>query len=85
MGPGVKIFSSNHNTKETSVPMNVQPVVEDDIVIGNDVWIGANVVIVAGSIIGKGSVIAAGSVVTKNIPEYCIAAGVPAKLIKSRK
>lgn len=85
MGPGVKIFSSNHTTKTTAVPMNVQPFVEKDIVIGNDVWLGSNSVVVSGVKIGDGSVIAAGSVVTKDLPEYVIAGGIPAKPIKNRE
>ncbi len=85
MGPGVKIFSSNYTTTDIDVPMIFQPFVEKDIVIGNDVWLGSNSVIVAGVKIGNGSIIAAGSVVTKDIPEYTIAGGIPAKPIKSRK
>jgi acetyltransferase-like isoleucine patch superfamily enzyme len=85
MGPGVKIFSSNYTTTDVEVPMILQPYVEKDIVIGNDVWLGSNSVIVAGVKIGDGSIVAAGSVVTKDIPEYMIAGGVPAKPIKSRK
>ncbi|RMF98059.1 MAG: acyltransferase [Candidatus Schekmanbacteria bacterium] len=84
MGPGVKIFSSNHGT-DTGVAMNVQDFKEKDIVIGNDVWIGANCVILSGVTIGDGAVIAAGAVVTKDIPPYTIAGGVPAKVIKQRK
>jgi acetyltransferase-like isoleucine patch superfamily enzyme len=85
MGPGVKIFSSNHSTADTELPMNLQPVVEKDIVIGSDVWLGSNSIIVAGVRIGDSSIVAAGSVVTKDISEYIIAAGVPAKPIKSRR
>ena len=85
MGPGVKIFSSNHNISDTETPMNIQPFIEKDIVIGDDVWLGSNSVIIAGVNIGNGSVIAAGSVVTKDIPDYVIAGGIPAKPIRSRK
>jgi acetyltransferase-like isoleucine patch superfamily enzyme len=85
MGPGVKIFSSNYTTTDTEVPMILQPFIEKDILIGSDVWLGANSIIVAGVKIGDGSIIAAGSVVTKDIPEYVIAGGIPAKPIKSRK
>lgn len=85
MGPGVKLFSSNYSKTDTELPMILQPFVEKDIVIGNDVWLGANSVIVAGVKIGDGSIIAAGSVVTKDIPEYVMAGGNPAKPIKSRK
>ncbi len=52
--------------------------------IGNDVWIGQNAVIMAGVKIGDGAVIGSGAVVTKDIPDYAIAVGVPAKVIKYR-
>ena len=52
--------------------------------IGNDVWIGDNVSIIDGVKIGTGSIIGAGAVVTKDIPPYSIAAGVPAKIIRKR-
>jgi len=84
MGPGAKIFSSNHNTR-LGVPMNTQPHIEKDIIVGNDVWIGANSVIVAGVSVGDGAIIAAGSVVTKDVPAYTIVGGIPAKIIKYRE
>jgi acetyltransferase-like isoleucine patch superfamily enzyme len=83
MGPGVKIFSSNHST-HVGTPMNLQPFVEKDIIIGNDVWLGANSVIVAGVTIGEGAIVAAGSVVTKDVPEYTVVGGVPARPIRTR-
>lgn len=52
--------------------------------IGHDVWIGSNVLIKQGVKIGNGSIIAMGSVVTKDIPDYSIAGGVPAKVIRNR-
>ena len=52
--------------------------------IGNDVWIGANVVVLRGVTIGDGAIIAANAVVTKDIPPYSIAGGVPAKVIRPR-
>ncbi|OFW63503.1 MAG: hypothetical protein A2Z35_06610 [Actinobacteria bacterium RBG_19FT_COMBO_36_27] len=84
MGPGVKIFSSNHGTK-VGIPMNIQTPIEKDINIGNDVWLGANSVVVAGVTIGDGAIIAAGSVVTKDVPAYTIVGGIPAKPIKKRE
>ena len=61
------------------------PIIEEDysIVIGNDVWIGANAVITAGVHIGRHSVVAAGAVVTKDVPEYSVVGGVPAKVIRT--
>ena len=60
------------------------PTTKGDIIIGNDVWIGTGVTILSGVKIGDGAVITAGAVVTKDIPEYSIAGGVPAKVIKFR-
>lgn len=56
----------------------------ENIEIGNDVWIGTKSVILKGITIGDGAIIGAGSVVTKNVPPYCIVAGVPAKIITFR-
>jgi phosphonate metabolism protein (transferase hexapeptide repeat family) len=52
--------------------------------IGNDVWIGSNVCILNDVKIGHGAVIAMGSIVTKDVPDYAIVAGVPAKVIRYR-
>lgn len=52
------------------------------VVIGDDVWIGANCTILPGVTIGHNTVVAAGAVVTKDISDNCVAAGVPAKVIK---
>ena len=52
------------------------------VAIGDDVWIGGNCTILPGVTIGKNVVIAAGAVVTKDIPDNCVVAGIPAKIIK---
>ena len=52
--------------------------------VGNDVWIGMNAIVLRGVKVGNGAVIAAGSVVTKDVPDFSIVAGVPARLIKMR-
>ena len=59
--------------------------ISKEVIIGNNVWIGADVYICKGVTIGDNSVIGAKSVVTKSIPPNCIAAGVPAKVIKTLK
>ncbi len=61
------------------MPENDLPVVIDD-----DVWVGCNVTILKGVHIHTGAIIAAGALVTKDVPEYAIVAGVPAKVIKMR-
>lgn len=55
-----------------------------NIVIKDDVWIGYGTIIMSGVTIGQGAIVAAGSVVTKDIPEYAIVGGVPAKIIRYR-
>lgn len=72
----------NHGYEDITVAPRSQKCTTATIHIEDDCWIGANVVITAGVTIGKHCVIAAGSVVTKNIPEFSIAAGNPAKVIK---
>ena len=57
---------------------------EHTIVIGNDVWIGYRATILAGITIGDGAIIGAGALVTRDIPPYAIAVGVPAKVIRYR-
>lgn len=56
-----------------------------EVVIGNDVWIGMRVIIMPGVTIGNGVVIGAGAVVTKDVPDYAVVGGVPARIIKFRK
>ncbi|WP_328824526.1 acyltransferase [Thalassotalea algicola] len=56
-----------------------------DIFLHDDVWLATGVKVMPGVTIGKGTIVAAGSVVTKNLPDYVLAAGVPAKVVKSIK
>lgn len=83
LAPGVVLTASNYSIAK-GTPVMDQPKVERDIVIGDDVWLGANVVVTAGVTIGNGAIVGAGAVVTSDLPENCIAGGVPAKVIRSR-
>ncbi|RLZ12793.1 acyltransferase [Faecalibacter macacae] len=65
-----QIVSSNH---QMTSPIKIE----------DHVWIGTNVIILKGVTVGEGSIIAAGSVVTKDIPKNSLAAGIPARVIKS--
>lgn len=78
------IVSSNHTIPKKDVLIRSQGDILLPVVIGNDVWIGAGCNILGGVSIGNGCVIGAGSVVTKDLPPYAIAVGVPAKIIKYR-
>ena len=73
MGPGVSIFSENHNADNTDEYIMNQGATRKGITIEDGVWLGAKCTILDGS------------VVTKDVPAYSIVGGVPAKLIKNRK
>ena len=85
MGPEVVIYTAGHKHDRTDIPMEQQG---DDgvkpVEIGNDVWIGRRVIILPGVKIGNGCIIGAGAVVTKDIPDYSVAVGVPAQVVKNR-
>lgn len=78
------IYANNHTFSDPNVNIQDQKSSFKGIVIGEDCWLGSGVRVVDGVTIGKGSVIGAGAVVTKDIPAYSIAVGVPAKVISSR-
>lgn len=84
IGPKTLIWGKDKEIRRGEL-IRKQPDIKSPITIGNDVWIGANATILKGVYIGDGAVIGAGSVVTKNIPEYAIAVGNPAKVIKFRE
>ncbi len=84
ISPRVSIYAENHVFDNPEILMKEQGVTQAPVIIEDDCWIAANSIILAGVTIGRGSVIAAGSVVTKDIPPYSVAAGVPAKVIKQR-
>lgn len=65
--------------------MGEQGSVVKEVSIGNDVWIGMRSIIMPGVTIGNGVVIGAGAVVTKDVPDYAVVGGVPARIIKFRK
>ena len=85
MGPEVVIYTSGHDFSRTDIPIMEQGSTEvEPVVIGSDCWIGRRAMIMPGVHIGDGCVIGAGAVVTKDIPPYSVAAGVPARVLKSR-
>lgn len=82
MAQNVVLSGMNHGFEDVSIAPSKQPISKSQISVEDNVWIGANVSITAGVKIGKHSVIGAGSVVTKNVPQYSVAAGNPARIIK---
>lgn len=83
-GPGVSIFSETHNHADSDVFINEQGETRVGVTIEDGVWIGSAATILDGVTIGRNSIIAAKSLVNKNVPPYSIAAGNPAKIIRSR-
>jgi len=74
-----------HNLDDLSRPMSDQELTsKGDIVIEDDVWLGMGVKVMDGVRIGQGAVVGANAVVTKDIPPYSIAVGVPARVIRGR-
>ena len=78
------MFYSTMKQNGTTLSQSNKVEERKNIVIGNDVFIGANVVVLDGVTIGNGAVIGAGAVVSKNIPPYAIAIGVPIQILKYR-
>lgn len=81
MAPNVAIYTAGHpvhpDTRNTAYEYGIE------VTIGDNVWIGGNTVICPGVHIGSNTVIGAGSVVTKDIPDWCIAAGNPCRVIRT--
>ena len=84
-GPGVSIHTENHNFNEVDKPIRLQGATRKGVEIGEDCWIGSKSVILDGVKIGSHVIVAAGAVVNKDVPDYAIVGGVPAKIIKMRK
>lgn len=81
---GAAIYGFNHGHARTDTPIWRQPHTSQGVVVGEGSWIGANSVIVDGVTIGAHCIVAAGATVTRDVPDYCIVGGVPAKIIARR-
>lgn len=84
IGPYSIIYTHDHNyhQKNISAPWKGVPI-NKPVIIHDGVWIGARVTILSGVTIGKGAIVGAGAVVLKDVPNYTLVGGVPAKNIKS--
>ncbi len=85
IAPGAKLFGENHIFSRTDIPFKEQGNKSEGITVGDDVWIGADAIIVDGVKVGSHVVLAAGAVVTKDIPDYALAGGNPARVIRDRR
>ncbi|SOD59021.1 transferase hexapeptide (six repeat-containing protein) [Streptomyces zhaozhouensis] len=84
IGAHASILGFNHGM-EPDRPVHRQPTSERGITIGDDVWIGSNAVLLDGITVGSGAVIGAGAVVTRDVPEWAVVGGNPARVIRDRR
>lgn len=84
IGNNVTFIDDDHRFERRDVPMRDQGVTAREIVLEDDVWIATGVTILRGVRIGKGAIVGAGAVVTKDVPPYAIAVGVPARVTRER-
>lgn len=78
----VYISDNLHGYEDVNTPIKQQPIIQKSkVIIGSGSWIGENVCVICSSI-GKNCVVGANSVVTHDIPDYCVAVGIPARIIK---
>lgn len=85
LAQGIVVTALNHNFTDCTKRIDEQGISTKEVTIGNDVWIGANATILPGVTIGRHCVVAAGSVVTKDVPDYTVVGGVPARIMKKLK
>ena len=85
MAPQVVIFTANHIFASRTVPMRLQGSTEArPVVIEDDVWLGQRCMVMPGLRIGRGAVVAAGAIVTKDVPQFAVVAGNPARVVGER-
>ena len=79
------IIGGGHSSEDADTPFRDQEKHAKGIKIGKNVWLGAKSVIMDGCSVGDNSIIGAGAIVTKDVPEYSVAVGMPAKVMKDRR
>ncbi len=86
LGPGVKIWTTNHSFEDPDTIIRKQGCSYKEVTIGRDVWVGANSFIMPGTTLGDGCIVSAGSVVgAKNYPPFTILGGNPARVMGKRQ
>jgi len=82
LGQDVFITDGNHGYEDLDAPIGSQKGTVEPVSIGDNSWIGHGAIILAGSRIGRNAIVAAGAVVRGEVPDYSIAAGVPARIVR---
>jgi acetyltransferase-like isoleucine patch superfamily enzyme len=80
----VYISDFDHRVDDVTRPIKDQGIVKSRVRVGDDVWFGAKATVSPGVRIGRGAVVGANAVVTRDIPDYGVAVGVPARVIRTR-
>jgi acyl-[acyl carrier protein]--UDP-N-acetylglucosamine O-acyltransferase len=81
-GPYVYITDQNHSYADPELPIGRQWPVNSPVSIGSGTWLGTGVIVLPGAVIGRNVVVAAGSVVRGTIPDHCVIAGTPARVVR---
>jgi acetyltransferase-like isoleucine patch superfamily enzyme len=81
-GHHIYITDQNHGYENVDMPISRQSQPERPVVVGAGSWLGHGTVVLPGAVIGRHVVVAAGSVVTGELPDYCVAAGAPARPLR---
>src|SRR5687767_8849902 len=84
-GPGARVLGSMHSGDPVNVPIIQTELIIRQVVVEDGADIGVNAVLLPGVTVGHGAIVGAGAVVTRDVPPYAIVAGVPAKVMRSRK
>ena len=84
IGPNCNLLAADHEFTDRDTPIIRQRMVSKGLRIEDNVWIGANCVVLPGLTVGTGSVVGAGSIVTKDVPEFAVVVGNPARVIRHR-
>jgi acetyltransferase-like isoleucine patch superfamily enzyme len=81
-GPNVYISDANHGYEDVSLPIGLQFAAPRPVTVGDGAWLGTNAVVLPGASVGRHVVVGAGSVVTTELPDFCVAVGNPARVIR---
>ena len=90
IAPKVSIITGDHRIDCLEKPMSYLkekdklPENDQSVIFAGDNWVGSNAIILKGVTVNKGAVIASGAVVTKDVPEYAVVGGIPARVISWR-
>ena len=85
IGPGVQILTSSHRLDDRDKPILHAPILTAPVVLEEGCDIGAGAIILPGVHVGRGAQVGAGAVVAADVPDYAVAAGVPARVIRMRE